>query len=376
MTHASLARVFFSGFRARSAKENKISKIERLFDAAGFYNLVESGSLTAIKVHFGEKGNDSFINPIFVRPVVDRLKKIGALPFITDTNTLYSGSRHNAVDHLQTALEHGYGYATVNAPVLIADGLRGGSFSPVAVQGRHFSEVKIADAIVEARSMIVMSHFKGHELAGFGGAVKHLAMGCAPSQGKCDQHASRFAVDAEKCMACGMCMTHCPAQAVSWENADRKPYAVINKENCLGCGECLTVCAPKAVTIDWRVELEPFCERMAEYALGAVSGKKDRVGFFNFLMNITPDCDCAAWSDVPLVPDIGILASSDPVALDMASYDLVNSRSGFAHSRLTTNFAPGEDKFKGVWAYTKGEVQLSHAESLGLGTTQYELVEI
>lgn len=376
MTHSSLARVFFAGFRARSAKENKISKIEKLFEAAGFADMVDTGLLTAIKVHFGEKGNDSFINPVFVRAVVDKVKKAGALPFITDTNTLYLGSRHNAVEHLQTALEHGFSYATVNAPLIIADGLRGGSFSSVPIDGKHFSSVKIADAIVEARSMIVMSHFKGHELAGFGGAIKNLAMGCAPSQGKCDQHASRFSVAADNCIACGMCMAHCPQQAVSWEKTEEKKHAVIDKEKCIGCGECLTVCAPKAVQIDWRAELGPFNERMVEYALGAISGKKDRVGFFNFLINITPDCDCVSWSDSPMVPDIGILASSDPVALDMASYDLVNSQSGFAHSHLKSNLAPGEDKFKGAWSYTCGEVQLSYAESIGLGTTQYGLVEV
>ena len=376
MTDAAQARVFFAGFRARSAKENKSSKIEKLFDAAGFSDLVDKGTLTAVKVHFGEKGNDSFINPVFVRTVVDRLKKRGALPFVTDTNTLYNGTRHNAVEHLQTALEHGFSYATVNAPLIIADGLRGGSFSQVDIPGRHFSSVKIADAIVEAHSMIVMSHFKGHEMAGFGGSIKNLAMGCAPSQGKCDQHASRFSVDAEKCIACGMCMASCPQHAISWAKGDEKKHALIDKDKCVGCGECLTVCASKAVEIDWRAELGPFNERMAEYALGAVIGKKNRVGYFNFLMNITPDCDCVPWTDAPMVPDIGILASTDPVALDMASFDLVNSQTGFAHSHLTANHGPGQDKFKGAWAYTSGEVQLSHAELIGLGTTGYELVEI
>ena len=376
MTTPPLSRVFFAGFRARSAKENKLSKIEKLFDAAGFGDLIDSGALTAIKVHFGEKGNDSFINPLFVRAVVDRLKKAGARPFVTDSNTLYNGSRHNAVDHLQTALEHGFGYATVNAPLIIADGLRGGSFRPVSIEGKHFSSVKIADAIAEAHSMIVMSHFKGHEMSGFGGAIKNLAMGCAPSQGKCDQHASRFSANAEKCIACGMCMAHCPQNAIHWETTEEKKHAAVDKELCIGCGECLTVCAPKAMEIDWRAELGPFCERMAEYALGAVAGKKKRVGYFNFLINITPDCDCVGWSDAPIVPDIGILASLDPVALDMASCDLVNSQHGFAHSQLSSNLEPGQDKFKGAWSYTSGEIQLVHAEAIGLGSTHYELVEL
>ena len=376
MTEQSPPVVYFAGPRARKAKESKIRKIAALFDAAGFHKIVDKDALTAVKIHFGERGNDTFINPVFVRAVVDKVKKAGGLPFLTDSNTLYQGSRHNAVSHLQTALEHGFGYATVNAPIIISDGLRGGSFSEVAINKKHFASVKIADAIVDSHSMIVMSHFKGHELAGFGGSIKNLAMGCAPSRGKCDQHASRFAVNTEKCIACGMCMANCPEKAISWKSGDGMQFAFIDKALCVGCGECLTVCDPKAVAIDWATEIEPFNERMAEYALGAVTGKQGRAGYFNFLMNITPDCDCVPWSDAPLVPDIGILASTDPVALDKASYDLVNAQSGFPHSRLEHNHEPGQDKFTGTWAHTRGEVQFRHAESIGLGSVRYTLEEI
>lgn len=368
--------VYFAGLRARKAKESKARKVAALFDAAGFGALADKGALTAVKLHFGERGNDGFISPVLVRPVVDKLKAAGALPFLTDTNTLYLGSRHNAASHLQTALEHGFSFATVNAPLIIADGLRGGSFSEVAIEGKHFRRVKVADAIVEAHSMIVMSHFKGHELAGFGGSIKNLAMGCAPYRGKRDQHASRLSVNGDLCIACGMCMANCPEKAVSWHEQEEKKHAVIDKDICIGCGECLTVCEPKAVTIDWATEIGPFNERMAEYALGAVIGKPRRVGFFNFLLNITPDCDCVPWSDAPLVPDIGILACTDPVALDKASFDLVNGRPGFSHSHLERNHEPGQDKFTGTWPHTRGEVQLSHAESIGLGSTRYRLVEI
>ena len=376
MTQKTYSQVFFTGFRASGAKENKVNKIKALFGAAGFGSLIEKDCLTAIKIHFGEKGNDTFINPVFVRTVVDLLKKEKARPFITDSNTLYQGSRHNAVDHLQTAIEHGFGYATVNAPLIIADGLRGSSFSPVTINKKHFSTVKIADAIVEAHSLIVMSHFKGHELAGFGGAIKNLAMGCAPSQGKFDQHAMRFFVKEKKCIACGMCMANCPQKAISWGEQAEEKHACIDKEKCVGCGECLTVCEPKAVQFDWATEIEPFNERMVEYAYGAVQGKNGRVGYLNFLMNITPHCDCVPWSDAPLVPDIGILASCDPVALDKACYDLVNNQTGFANSSLRANHAPGENKFTGAWASTRGDVQFFYAESIGLGSCDYELMEI
>ena len=373
------SRVWFADIRARGAGENKVSKIEALFKAAGFAKVMEKNDLTAVKLHFGEPGNDTFISPVFVRRVVDLLKAAGAKPFLTDTNTLYSGLRHNAVDHLNTATAHGFTPATVGAPVVIADGLRGTSFREVSIKGKHFKKVAIADAVLDARSMIVLSHFKGHIMAGFGGAIKNLAMGCAPSRGKCAQHASRFAVDGDKCTACGRCMAHCPEKAISWFKAatnKKGKHALIDKEKCVGCGECLTMCRYEAISIDWKSEIGPFNERMAEYAYGAVKDKPGRVGYVNFLINITPDCDCVGWSDIHLVSDIGILASHDPVALDKACYDLVNAKQGDARSSLTCNHDPGKDKFKGAWSYTDGEVQFAHAEALGLGRIEYELIDI
>ncbi|MCC8194418.1 MAG: DUF362 domain-containing protein [Deltaproteobacteria bacterium] len=363
------AQVFFADLRARGPKENKLAKIAALFRKAGFETRIPKDALTAVKVHVGERGNDTFISPVLVRKVVDLVKSAGGRPFITDSNTLYKGSRHNAVDHMETAIEHGFGYATVGAPFIVADGLRSSSYEEVAIRKKHFASVKIASAIVAAQSMIVLSHFKGHEVAGFGGAIKNLAMGCTPSQGKCDQHASRFMVQEETCIACGACIASCPESAISFvAGTGERKVASIDKGRCIGCGECLTVCKPKAVWIDWETEAGPFNERMAEYALGAVVGKEKTTGFVNFLLNVTPDCDCVPWSDAPLVPDIGILASVDPVALDSACFDLVNQAAGHSHSLLGREYAPGEDKFTGVWKHTCGEVQLNHAEAIGLGT--------
>lgn len=370
------AKVFFCNLRSRSAGENKVSKIKKLFKEAGFDKLFTKDMLTAIKMHFGERGNDTFIKPMFARAVVDKLKEAGARPFLTDSNTLYKGSRHNAVDHLETALEHGFGYATVGAPLMISDGLRGGSFSEIAINKKHFEKVKIADAIIEAGGMMVLSHFKGHEMAGFGGAIKNMAMGCAPSQGKRDQHAARFTVQEELCIHCGRCIANCPQNAISWVKREKGKVASISKDACVGCGECLTVCGPKAVTIDWASEMVPFNERMAEYAYGAVCTKEGRVGYINFLMNITPDCDCVPWSDAPIVADIGILASLDPVALDQACFDLVSKAQSLEGSMLGGELGGGTDKFKGLWDYTTAEAQLSHAEAIGLGTKAYTLVEV
>ena len=377
---STASRVWFADIRARGAGENKVSKIEALFKAAGFNKLVEKNDLTAVKLHFGEPGNDTFLSPVFVRKVVELLKAAGANPFLTDTNTLYGGLRHNAVDHLNTATAHGFTLATVGAPVIIADGLRGTSFREVSIKGKHFKKVAIADAVLDARSMIVLSHFKGHQMAGFGGAIKNLAMGCAPGRGKCAQHASRFEVDGAKCTACGLCMATCPEKAISWAKEPglnkKGKHAFIDKEKCVGCGECMTLCRYGAIAIDWESEIGPFNERMAEYAYGAVKGKPGRVGYINFALNITPDCDCAGWSDAAMVPDIGILASHDPVALDKACYDLVNARQGNPESALTCNHEPGKDKFKGAWSYTDGEVQFAHAQALGLGQVEYELIDI
>lgn len=373
---AGIPDVFFASLRARGLKENKTSKIAALFAKAGFDARVRKDALTAVKIHVGERGNDTFVSPVFVRKVVECVKAAGGNPFITDSNTLYKGSRHNAVDHTATAIEHGFGYATVGAPFIVADGLRGASYETVSIGKKHFETVKIASAIVAAQSMIVLSHFKGHELAGFGGAVKNLAMGCAPSEGKCDQHASRFTVDEGRCISCGQCIANCPENAIAYIPLDDRKVARIDKDRCIGCGECLTVCKPKAVSINWKTEIAPFNERMAEYALGAVRGKEKTTGYINFLMNITPDCDCVPWSDSPLVPDIGILASADPVALDSASFDLVNRAVGLEHSHLQCGHAAGDDKFRGVWKHTCGEVQLDHAETIGLGTRRYNLIEI
>ena len=375
--HTEPADVFFANLRARGPGENKRAKITALFNKAGFSTRIPKDALTAVKVHVGERGNDTFMNPVLVRAVVDLVKKAGGKPFITDSNTLYKGSRHNAVDHMVTAIEHGFGYATVGAPFIVADGLRGGSLEDVVIGKKHFSSVKIASAIVAAQSLIVLSHFKGHELAGFGGAIKNLAMGCAPSQGKCDQHASRFMVQPEHCIACGACLVNCPQDAIKFVPGlgDRK-VASIDRSRCIGCGECLTVCKPKAVCINWKTEVKPFNERMAEYALGAVTGKEHHTGYVNFLLDITPDCDCVPWSDAPLTPDIGILASTDPVALDSACLDLVNQAVGHSHSLLDRKYLPGEDKFRGVWQHTYGDVQLEYAESIGLGTRQYALIPV
>jgi uncharacterized Fe-S center protein len=366
------SEVYFANLRARDERSSTASKVRRLFDAAGFSGLIRKGDHTAVKLHFGERGNDSYISPVFVRQVVEKVRECGGIPFLTDTNTLYLGSRSNAVDHITTAILHGFDYAVVGAPVIIADGLYGRNSVQVSVHKRHFEKVFIAGDIASAQSMIVMSHFKGHEVAGFGGAIKNLAMGCAPPAGKRAQHQARPVIVEQQCTGCEKCVTVCPKSAISLVHKKSR----IDRERCIGCFECMTVCPERAIDIDWETEIPDFIERMVEYACGAIAKKNGGVGYMSFLTHITPDCDCVPWSDAAIVPDIGILASTDPVAIDAASFDLVNRRAGFADSFLAANLQPGADKFRGMRRNTNGQYQIRYAEECGLGTVTYTLIEI
>lgn len=366
------SKVYFSNLRTKGEKGSKVNKVGALFDHARLGQLIKKGDLTAIKLHFGERGNDSHISPVLVRPVVDGIKARGAKPFLTDTNTLYSGSRHDAVDHLVTALEHGFDYTVTGAPLVISDGLKGDNFKEVQIGKKHFSSVKLARDIVAADSMVVMTHFKGHDMAGFGGAIKNIGMGGAAVVGKKEQHACRMAVKRDSCIGCGSCQKVCPEGAISRE----KGKASVAAELCIGCGECMTVCPENAIDFDWASAILPFVERMTEYAYGVAKSHKGRIGYMNFLTNITPDCDCCPWSDAPIVPDIGFLASTDPVAIDQASFDLVNAQLGTSGSMLGKNLEAGGDKFRGLRPNTEPTYQLSYGEEIGLGSRSYKMITL
>jgi uncharacterized protein len=364
--------VYFACLRAHSDQESTTVKVQRLFDRAGFFDVVAQNDRTAIKLHFGERGNDGYISPVYVRQIVDKVKACGGLPFLTDTNTLYLGSRSNAVDHITTAILHGFDFAVTGAPVIIADGLFGKNVAQVKIEKKHFTTVTIAGDIAVADSMIVMSHFKGHIVLGFGGAIKNLAMGCAPPEGKRAQHNARPFTITDRCSGCGTCAEVCPKTAITIE----KKRSLIDRDLCIGCFECMHICPEHAIDIDWETEIPVFMERMVEYAYGAVKAKQGKVGYMNFLIRITPDCDCFPFSDTPIVPDIGILASKDPVAIDAASYDLVNQQTGFTDSLLTAHHHKGGDKFRGVHAQTDGYRQLKYAEEIGMGYSSYDLIAI
>ena len=365
--------VCFANLRAYSDHESTTAKVQRLFDCAGFSEGVFENDRTAIKLHFGERGNDGYISPVYVRQVVDKVKACGGHPFLTDTSTLYLGSRSNAVDHITTAILHGFDFAVTGAPIIIADGLsKKKNVAKVKIDKKHFASVAIAGDIAAADSMIVLSHFKGHNVAGFGGALKNLAMGCSASAGKRAQHNARPFTIPERCSGCGNCVPVCPKTAISLKNEK----SIIDHNLCIGCFDCMHVCPEQAIDIDWETEISVFMELMVEHTYGAVKAKKGKIGYMNFLIRITPDCDCLPFSDTPIVADIGILASKDPVAIDAASYDLVNQQTGFTDSLLTAHHHKGEDKFKGVNAQTDGYRQLKYAEEIGMGTTAYDLLSI
>lgn len=338
-----ISEVYFTNMTSNNPKDSLLLKLERLYERTGFSFLISENDKVAIKTHFGEIGNTGYIQPQYARKIVDALKKLNSKPFLTDTNTLYHAKRDNSVDHLETATKHGFTYSVINAPVIIADGLTGCSDVEVEINKKLFNKVKIAKDIYDSDAMIVISHVKGHILAGFGGALKNLAMGCASRRGKIHQH---------KIAA---------------------PF--ISKIACLACNVCIDACPENAIKLN-KINSEEFIESMMEYAYGSVKDKDDKVLYINFLTDIAPDCDCNPYSDRPIVRDIGILASYDPVAIDKASYDLINKELGLIDSALESNHEEGADKFKGVWRNIDGHMQIDFAQQLNMGTKDYKIVEI
>lgn len=367
-----ISQVFFSDLRT-STSENLFDKIGRLMEKCGISTIVSPGCLVAVKIHFGERGCHAYVRPVFVRRIVEEIRTCGGMPFLTDSSTLYPGERKNAVSALRCAVANGFSAEVVGAPLIMCDGLRGQSAREVPIEGELLKAVKIGSAIAEADSLVAVSHFKLHELTGFGGALKNLGMGCSSRAGKLQQHSTMAPVVAgDLCTGCGACMLACDHEAVSMKNG----AAFIAPTSCVGCGRCISACPVKAVKVQWNEASAPVMKKMAEYALGALSGKKSSALFLNFITQVSPACDCYGHSDAPIVNDIGICASRDPVAVDQASADLVNAAPGIRGTALRTGFKPGGDKFRGVHPDVDWSCQLEHAEKIGLGSRRYLLEKI
>lgn len=363
------SKVFFADTRA-SQKEGLLEKVSALFERAGLRDCIAEGDLVAVKVHFGELGNTAFLSPVFVRQVVEDIKAGGGKPFLTDSNTLYRGHRQNAVDHIENAIANGFGYSTVGAPVLIADGLWGRDQRAIALErGTHCQEVKIGSAVVDADALVVLTHFKGHMAMGFGGVFKNVGMGLGSRSAKQVMHSDLTPeVDADACTRCGDCVKWCPVDAI-----ELAPTAVIDQDTCIGCGECTATCRFGAIAIKWDSDEASIQERVVEHFAGVVAGKEGKVGYMTFVLDVTPDCDCWRFSDAPVIADIGVLASTDPVAIERAALDLVNAAPPLAGARLEGSTEP--DKFEAMHGVDT-EHLFRHAVALGLGESDYELVRI
>ena len=366
------SKVYFTDFRAKLG-EGLPMKLKRLLKKAGISKIDMENKFVAIKMHFGELGNISFLRPNYAKAVADVVKELGGKPFLTDCNTLYPGSRKNALEHLQCAWENGFTAMTVGCPILIADGLKGTDDIEVPVEGGEYIEkAKIGRAIMDADIFISLSHFKGHETTGFGGAIKNIGMGCGSRAGKMEQHCDgKPSVEQDNCIGCGACSRICAHDAPVI--TERK--ALIDHDKCVGCGRCLAVCPKDAIAADFSDSVAMLNYKMAEYSYAVC---KDRPCFHvSLICDVSPNCDCHAENDIPIIPNVGMLASFDPVALDQACADLCNQMPAIDGSELDKNIKEmghkHHDHFHMTHPDAEWETCLAHAEKIGLGTRAYEL---
>lgn len=365
------SKVYFADLRT-SFQENLPKKLTRLVKKAGMLEKVPfNGKFTAIKIHFGEPGNLSYLRPNFAKVIVDLIKEQGGSVFLTDCNTLYVGRRKNALDHLDSAYENGYNPFTTGCQVLIADGLKGTDDVHVPIDGEYVKQAKIGRAIMDADIVISMNHFKGHVGAGFGGALKNLGMGCGSRAGKMEMHsASKPHVAAKYCVGCGICQKNCAHNAISITDGK----ASIDHALCTGCGRCIGECPKDAVRSASDESNEILNCKIAEYTYAVL---KDRPSFhINFVLDVSPSCDCHPYNDAAIVPNVGIFASFDPVALDMACAEAVNGQPVIKASALGQSEYDLGDYFKNVHPETNWMAGIDHAVKIGLGSKEYELIKI
>ncbi|MFH2005809.1 MAG: DUF362 domain-containing protein [bacterium] len=373
------SRVYF-GDAYSTLGNGLLRKLRKLCDA-GLSGIVGVDEKVAVKVHWGERGNLAYLRPPYARLLVDMVREAGGRPFVTDTNVLYRAARHDAIGNLQAAAHNGFTAETVGAPLIVADGLTGRDGVDVVVTGgRRVQTARIASAIHGADAMLVLSHVKGHLLFGYGGALKNLGIGCATPAGKHVLHQDlKPTVDEPRCIGCRHCGKVCPEDAISYREAPPehvvgKRLAHIDPERCIGCGECVAACPEEAIPIRWDTAQAPLVEKTAEYAWAAVANKPDKVGFVNIVMDVVPDCDCMDCTNPAIVGDIGFLVSTDPVAIDQASLDLINEAPLVPGAPQKAEPAGGDHIHRLYGRDYRG--LLDHAEKIGLGSRDYELVRI
>ena len=370
------SKVYFTDFRVQVGT-SLLAKLKKLCLAAGFKNIAMEGKFVAIKMHFGELGNMAFLRPQYAKVIADLVKEQGGIPFLTDCNTLYPGSRKHALEHMDCANLNGFNPTTTGCQIIIGDGLRGTDEAEVPVKnGEYIKTAKIGRAIMDADIVISLAHFKGHEMTGFGGALKNLGMGCGSRAGKMEQHSSgKVVVNEELCRGCRRCAKECGSGAITYENNK----AHIDKNICKGCGRCIGACVFDAISNEQWDAGDLLDKKMAEYAQAVC---QDRPTFHvNMAMDISPNCDCHGDNDMAILPNIGMFASFDPVAVDQAAVDMCLAAEPMPNSQLSDNLAKEgwnhhHDHFLDSNPNVHYKETLEHAEKIGMGSREYELVKI
>ncbi len=365
------SKVYFADLRA-DFRENLPQKLKRLMKTAGMGEIDFDQKFVAIKMHFGEPGNLAFLRPNWAKAVADFVKERGGKPFLTDCNTLYVGGRKNGLDHLDAACENGFSPLSTGCQVVIADGIKGLDevYVPV-VGGEYVKEAKIGRAVMDADVFISLSHVKGHESAGFGGALKNIGMGCGSRAGKMEQHnAGKPYVNQDECVGCGICTRICAHSAITV--ADKK--ASIDHNKCVGCGRCIAVCARDAIETNWDESKVVLNRKIAEYTKAVVDGRP--CFHIALVIDVSPNCDCHSENDAAIVPNVGMFASFDPVALDMACVEAILAQPAIPGTMATEGDHDDHDHFHRMHPNTHWMSALEHGEKLGLGSREYELIKI
>lgn len=371
-----ISKVYFTDLRTTMGI-SQLDKLEKLIRAAGIDDIDFDHKMTAIKIHFGEPGNLTFLRPNYAKRVADVIKSLGGVPFLTDCNTLYPGRRKNALEHIEAAYENGFSPFSTGCQIIIGDGLKGSDDIEVPVQNGQFVQTaKIGRAIMDADIFISLSHFKGHEMTGFGGAIKNIGMGCGSRRGKMEQHASgKPRVNPKRCVGCRQCAKQCAQGAFSYENR----VASIDHKKCVGCGRCIAACNFDAISCENDNAAELLNKRMAEYAKAVVDGRPHF--HISLVIDISPYCDCHGENDMAILPDVGMFASFDPVALDQACVDACLRQKPIPGSLLDDNmhregFCDHHDHFRNTTPESEWESCLDHAQTIGLGSRSYELITV